>query len=471
VSQGTRRLLAVVTLVFVFGGIAVVDRIVGRSPDAVAGVPAPAVAAARIAPEGVESAAWYCAGGTSAAAGATPTLLLVNDGSRPVAGTVTAVDAGGDRDSTGVVVPARASARVSPASMVSGSDVAASVVLDGGGVGVWQQIAGPAGWSVAPCASAPATHWYFAHGSTRSGDSLAIALYNPSATDAVASITLATSTNGVIAPAAYQGMSVPAGSLVVADVADHDQDDPAVATAVSTLSGSLVAAERQVSGQTGLSLLSGDAWPGTVTAFPVSTDPTGGGATFHLFNPSGSAVSVSAAVGLQHGTAAPIQLTVPAQGTAVLRGTSQTRIPADTPYSLVLSSQGPIAAARESDAPAGTAQPQTGISAGVAVGGDRWLLPAVPPPGTGAWYLAVVDLAGKPVTVTVRAPVGDGWRAVPGAAWNVTPGVPVVVGPKAPAPVGTEPLEIVASGPVAVELDAAPAGAAGVVVLPALALG
>ena len=138
--------------------------------------------------------------------------------------------------------------------------MAATVVLDGGGVGVWQGVAGPSGWSVAPCASGASSHWSFAQGSTRTGDSLGRRPLQPRRRPTPwPSITLYTSTAGVVAPAAYQGMSVPAGRLEVANVSDHVQNDPAVAAVVSTLSGSVVAAERQVTQAVGLSLVAGNA--------------------------------------------------------------------------------------------------------------------------------------------------------------------------------------------------------------------
>ena len=470
-SQRARRLLAVVTLVVVFAGIAVADRIVGPASDATPAAPDPALATTQVAPGGVDTSAWYCAGGTAAGGAATPTLLLLNHADRPVAGTVRAVGSPGQDATASVVVPARGITQVTPASMVQGNDVAATVVLRGGGVGVWQQVAGPTGWSVAPCASATATRWYVAQGSTRTGDTMTLALYNPAVTDAVASITLYTSTNGTEAPAAYQGISVPAGSVIVANVADHVQNDPAVGAAVATLSGAVVAVERQVSQAGGLSLVAGTAEATSGAAVPLSTDTTGGSVVFHVLNPSSSTARVAASVGLQHGGAAPITLTVPPEGSAVLQSSGQTRIPPDTPYSLVFSSAVPVVVARETDAASSAPAPQVGISAAPAAGRTRWLLPPVPAPGTGAWYLAVVDLAGHPVTVSVRTPGSRGWQAVAGGRWRVGDGAPLVVGPNPSAPYGTEPLEISASGPVAVELDAVPTGAPGVVVVPALGLG
>ena len=53
----------------------------------------------------------------------------------------------------------------------------------------------------------------------------------------------------------------------------------------------------------------------------------------------------------------------------------------------------------------------------------------------------------------------------------VHPGSPLVIGPNPGPPFGTAALRVVADAPVAVELDALPVAAPGVVVVPALALG
>jgi hypothetical protein len=71
----------------------------------------------------------------------------------------------------------------------------------------------------------------------------------------------------------------------------------------------------------------------------------------------------------------------------------------------------------------------------------------------------------------VRTPGRFGWESSPTRTWRITPSVPLVAGPDPGAPFGTEPLEVSATGPVAVELDGRPAGSPGVVVVPALGLG
>jgi len=474
VTDGARRLGLVLLLLAVFVGIAVVDRVATRSAASVLGAPDQALATVRVAPPGVESAAWYCAGGTSSAAGASPTLLLANTAERPVSATIDAVAVGSSGSSATVTVPAHGSAKFTPSSLSGGTDLAATVQLDGGGVGVWEEVYGPAGWSVAPCASAAATQWYFAHGSTATGDSLGLALYNPGETVAVVDISLSTSTEGTVAPAAYQGIDLPAHALVVENVGDHVQNDPAVAMSAVALSGSFVAYERQTTGQSaggGMSLLLGTPTAATVAAFAQSTDVAGGSVTFDVFDPGAHPATVSAVVGLDHGSTAPFSLTVPAGATAALATAGQTRVPSDTPFSMVFSSSTGIVVGRAVGGPSGSAAPQVGITGATWAGARRWVVPEVPAPGSGAWYLAVADLARGPVTLRVLAATSSGFSAVSGVPGRLSPGQPVFVGPKPGAPIGAVPLEIEASGPVAVQLDVQPAGAPGVVVIPALALG
>jgi hypothetical protein len=99
------------------------------------------------------------------------------------------------------------------------------------------------------------------------------------------------------------------------------------------------------------------------------------------------------------------------------------------------------------------------------------LVPAEYSPATGVFAVAVVDLAPAALSVKLMTVSASGLVAVPGFGnRRVRPGLPLIVSPAAGSPIGTAPLEVVASGPVAVEVDAGPAGSPGVVVTPALPL-
>ncbi len=479
-----RRALMIAVLVAVLVATGVADRLVARTSRH-AGAAIGALATLRIAPiVATESSAWYCAGGSGAQGGAPATIVLTNAGKRPVHGTLTAVSAPtGNAPSPApwagartvkVTVPTDGQVAVGADQLGSTSLVAAAVVLDGGGVAVSESVQSPLGWSMAPCSPTTAGNWYFAHGATAQGGGLILSLFNPTATDAVVNMALVSATAGFLAPAAYQGVDVPPGSLVTENIGDHAPDDDAIATEVTTLSGTVVASELESTGKTGnggLSLSLGSPAPAPQWVFPQSTGLTGATVAFHILNPTDRPAAVSVAVGLSQGAAAePLTMNVAPQSLSTLVAENETRIPPSGPYALTFTSTGTgIVVSRTVIAPSGSPAPvpEIGDVAGVPGGSRRWLVPAVVPPGSGAWALAAVDLGRKAATVRILTSTGG---PIPGqAVRHVVPGSPLVIGPNPGPPFGTVPFEVVASQPVAVELDALPVAEPGVVVVPAFA--
>jgi len=480
-----RRVLMIVVLVAILVLTGISDRLISRTTVSVAVPAANALSTFRVAPTAkTESSAWFCAGGSGAQGGAPATIVLTNAGRHPVHGTLTAVSAlaaGASQPapwagahSMSVTVPTDGQVAVGADQLGSASLVAAAVVLDGGGVAVSESVQSPLGWSMAPCAPATATDWYFAHGATVQGGGLILSLFNPTATDAVVNISLVSSTAGYLAPAAYQGIDIAPGSLVTENIGDHVPDDAAVATEVSTLSGAIVATELQsvgTPGDGGISLTLGSPATASQWVFPQSTGIPQGTVAFHVLNPTTSPAVVSVDIGLSQGAGAePLAMHVPAQSLVTLTAESQTRIPSGVPYSLTFSSTGAgIVVSREVAAPAGSPAgvPEVGDVPGVPGGAKRWVLPAAVAPGTAAWALAVVDLGAKPATVKILTTSG---RGIAGQATRrVEPGSPLVIGPNPGAPFGTVPFEVTSDQPVAVELDALPVAAPGVVVVPSFA--
>ncbi len=467
IARRASVLIAVAALVAIGG---MVDTLVGR-PVPAHPAPPPAAAGDLIAPVGAESSAWYCVGGTDAGGGAVATISLTNPTSRPVTGTVRAVASNGHVGMAAVTVPAGSTTSVVPTQVAGAGPAAATVELDGGGVAVTQTVSGPLGWSSAPCASTTSDHWYFAHASTASGDTAVLTLYNPGATVAIADVTLVTSTAGTLQPAGYQEVDLPPGAFVSENLGDHAQNDPSVATEVETLSGTVVAAQLQTFGQPahgGLALVSGSgaapSW-----SFPQSTVVDGGSVVFRVLNPSATTARVTVSLGLQSGRAEPVSLTVPPGSVASLDGSTMARIPANVAFGITFTAAGGIGivVSREVVAPAAAPVPQVGEVPGVAGSSPGWLVVAVAPPGTGNYSLAVLDLSGAPVSLTVRAWTGGAARPVRGLdGVTVEPGVPLVLGPTPAVPAGM--LEISAEGPVSVEFDPVPVGSPGVEVTPAL---
>jgi hypothetical protein len=479
------RGLAIAAVILALVGVGVVDRYVARAAPASARV-ITARSVSQVHPPGAESTSWYCAGGTGYQGGAPATIVMANGSSHPVRGTLTAVtalaaSAGSAAAWSGahtvdLLVPAGQQLAVGPDQLGAAGFVAAAVVLDGGGVAVTQAVSSPLGWSMAPCASTTGPNWYFAHGATAQGGGLLLSLFNPGATDATVDVSMISATAGLLAPAAYQGIDVPPGSLVTENLGEHAPADGAIATMVSALSGTLVATELESSGTPGaggLSLSLGSPAPATEWVFPQNTGITGSSVVFHVFDPSTSPAVVSVAIGLPAGAAAePLTFRLPGQGQYNLVAGNQTRIPVGTPYALTFTSRGPgILVARQVTAPSGLPAPipEEGVVPGVPGSATRWLVPATVAPGTGAWSMAVLDLGSRPTAVRVTTPTGGVIASQPQR--RVLPGVPLVIGPNPGAPFGTAPVMIVATQPVAVELDALPVAGPGVVVVPALSLG
>jgi hypothetical protein len=480
VSGSRRRAFTVAVLVVILVTVGIADRLVARTPT-----PAPfpsAPASFGVAPtRGTESSAWYCAGGTGAQGGAPATIVFTNSGTSPVTGTLTALSAPAPNGPTpapwaqartvALFVPGAGQAAVGPDQLGTTGLVGAAVVLDGGVVAVSQLVQSPLGWSMAPCASSTAPDWYFAHGATAQGGGLILSLFNPTATDAVVNVALVSSTSGYLAPAAYQGIDVPSGSLVTENIGDHAPDDAAIATEVSALSGAVVATELQSVGTTGdggLSLTLGSPAPAGQWFFPQSTGIPGGTVAFHVLNPTTRPALVSVAIGLPLGAAAePLTMHVPAQSLTTLVAEDQTRIPTQTSYALTFTSRNTgIVVSREVTAPKGAPAPtpEVGDVPGLPGGSGRWLVPSLVLPGSAVWALAVVDLG--PHAATVRM-VTVGGQPIPGlGGLRVVPGSPLLIGPTPRPPFGTVPFVIRADQPVAVELDPLPVAQAGVVVVP-----
>jgi hypothetical protein len=466
-------LLVVVVLV---AAVAVADGLTGRAGSSILPAHITQVSGEKVAASDAESSAWFCVGGGSTGGGALATLTLTNTTARAVNGMVTVVPAGGRASTIRVSVPAYRQMSVVPAQVAVGSWVAATVVFDGGGVGVSETIAGPLGWSMAPCASSASSKWYFAHGSTASGAILSLSLYNPSGADAVADVTLDSASAGQVQPPAYQGIAVPAGSLVVENIGDHLLNDPSVATEVTTSSGTVVAAELQLTlnaGSGGSSLLLGAGPGASEWGFPQNIDLPGGHTVFHVFNPSDREALVSANVSVAEGAGetGTMSMHVPPHSVADLVANNEPRIPVGIAYALEFAAAGGVGIVvdREVVSPVGSPAPQVGEVQGFPGSAVRVLIPAVIPPGVGASYLAVSDLSSRPVSVTVENVHGEPLAGLDRRL--VSPGRSLLTIPAPASPIGAVPLLVTSSGPVAVELDGAPAGTAGAVVVPALVVG
>lgn len=481
-----RRAVLLVLVIAVIVGVGLADAGRGGGQSASGGSLArgvPSASGIAVARSDAESSASFCAGATGSGGNARATIILTNPEPRAVTGTVTTLAAGttspavAGPQSMAVRVPADDQIAVVPAPSESGGALASTVVLNGGGVGVSQVVTGPLGYSAAPCAATTAGTWYFADGSTAGNNTLSLSLFNPSPTTAVIDVTFVSSTSGLLAPPAYQGIDVPGDSLVEENVGDHVRNAPDLATMVTSLSGAVVAAELESagpSGNGGPSVLLGAVKPSPAWTFARNMNVSGASTVFHLFNPTGRPARVTMKIGLSQGAAEPLVLRLPAMSVSVIDAAGVTRIPSNVAFSATFSTSGGagIVVNRSLSSPSGAVPaPQVGEVSGLPGGTDRWLLPAPSTPATGISSLTIVDLNETVVTVRLAAVSTKGLVTVPGFAHNrVRAGTPLIVSPGAGSVIGSTPLEVVASGPVAVEVDAAPVGNPGVVVIPALPL-
>ncbi|MBO0886087.1 MAG: hypothetical protein J2O38_01735 [Acidimicrobiales bacterium] len=291
-----------------------------------------------VAPAGALSSSWYCAGATGPKGAAPASLLLANLGRRVVRGHVSVVSTGGPASTKTVVVQPRSSLWVPEGSGASGSYVAATAVLYGGQVAVWQVLSGPAGRATVACSPAAAKQWYEASGSTAGDSQVELALYNPLAADAVADLSFAT-THGPAQPGDFQGIVVPARRLVVVDVGQHVQQQAAVATTVTARFGELVVDQLSTSGSgkaTTVAVTRGVAGTASRWYFPVGQSWAGSASSYQVLNPSSAMADVRVSMRLSSGVVAPFALSVPPLSALTLATGGQRRVPGGIPYSVTI---------------------------------------------------------------------------------------------------------------------------------------
>jgi hypothetical protein len=467
VDRARPALVLVVVAAVALGGV--IDAVVGHALPARAEAVGTAVVGA---PEAGASAS-FCAGGTAGAGQpADPVVYLTNTGAKPVRGAMRTVAArhaaASGSHATMLTVPARSTVAVDPTPGVPTGPVAASFVFDGGGVVASQLVRGPGGWAAAPCATRPAQSLVFAGGSTAGGSALTLSLLDPTAAPAVVDVTFLTP-SGAVVPAPYQGIDLAPGQLVSEDVGTYVQNAGAVATLVTTESGSVVADElEQWSGGAGLSLWLGARGARASWSFADTTATAGGGLTVTVANPGEAATTATVSFELGQASVVPRRVVVPGRALATVDLTSSGGLPVSTPFGVVVTARAPVVVARTVTAPSAAAPPRTGAWPGVGAPARQWLVPGPAPVGPGPLAgvapsdLAVADPGRAPVDVTVVS-LATG-RTVDRLV-VAGDGVGVVAGGKLTA---AGPVVVRASAPVAVEAQAVPAGAPGVVVVTAV---
>lgn len=242
---------------------------------------------------------WYCAGGTGTDGGAADhTVTVLNPTDEVVRGTIEVYGTGivGDGSlihhetvAAEVEVAPQARTSVRLGDLSAAGWVAALVELESASVVVTHHVEGPTGTDHTSCASAASGSWYFPAGSTRRDARQVVAVFNPFPDDAVIDVTFATD-DGTRAPQAFDGVPVPAGTLVPLDVTEVVARWPQLSMAVETRTGRVIA-DRVVThdgteGLTGLTVGSGAPRAAPVWVFAEGAGAVGTAQSYAIYNPS-----------------------------------------------------------------------------------------------------------------------------------------------------------------------------------------
>ena len=324
---------------------------------------------------------WYCSVATAVSKGqAAGQIVLANASASSLTGVVTVYGNSGQAPGQrAFTLPPASRAVLGEQQVLSSGFVAATVVFRGGGGSAEQEVSGPLGVSVTPCATQPSGQWYFASGSTQPGASLVLSLFNPFPEDALANLSF-DDPQGQSAPSEFQGLYVPARGLVTVDVGQHVVQVDDVATTVNVKVGRLVASELQLDARpkkSGLSLLLGAPQPASRWYLPDGVEATGVDEAVHLFNPGPAAAQVTVDLRLARGVASPFKVLVGPGAEAVVDLAGQTRIPDNDPFDAVVTARGsPVVVQRSVTATAPSTRTGASSMLGAPSPARDWVLPA-----------------------------------------------------------------------------------------------
>jgi hypothetical protein len=501
----TTRLPVVLVLAAVIAGAVALDarddRAGGSRSPAVERPPADADPPVMPATPGAAAASstWYCAAGTAEEGGfADHTVAIQNPSDRAVEATLTvfagqvttaAAPAASPDDAVTatpdverVAVPAGERVVVRLADVVEAPLAAALVEVDGGDVAVEHRVAGDHGEDAAPCSTFASPVWHFAWGSTARDAREVVVLFNPFPSAATIDASFVTEEGGR-APVRFQGLPVPAGSVVGVDLGDDVTRADQVAATFRVRSGRVVAERLQQYdgslGSEGLALTLGTPAAGTGWVFPDGEASAASPATpapedrpdprddraalvtterIVVYNPGDERAEVDVSpVSTGDGpTPQPFRLSIGRGRYEIVDYGGQPRIEPAVPHATVVRStngqpvvvervlldEGPVPAR----SPSGTPRPgELSATLGARLAADAWRLPSV----------GDIGGRGRTVDLVVFNPDADATRTV-----EVT---------LAPAdgdpPTAPDPVDVAPGARVAIPLDVATADAAGAAVV------
>ncbi|MEY2471679.1 MAG: hypothetical protein QOK28_1008 [Actinomycetota bacterium] len=413
------RFTAVAILAAVLVIVGVLDR-ADRPPRTPAGARLATAYAPAASPPDALTSTWYCAAGTSQGGFADSSVVVFNPTTRRLRGSIDVVGADGNHGTHPITIQPRERVTTPLSQILRASYVAAMVRLDGGGAIVEHVTTGPVGDAVGACASSASTRWYVPEGATTRSAQLIYALFNPFPDDAIVDMSFATE-QGRDAPAAFQGIVVPANGLVPIDVGTHVRRRAHVSAAIHARRGRVVVEALQIhngDGRRGVGLMLGLPRTSTSFVFPDGIASPERFEQLHLFNPNGTEASVQLDLVLDAGNAQPFQLRVPAQGRITVDLTSESRVPKNVGHALVVrvSNNVPVAVARTTDVGSPNARRGYISDVGATSAAMHWGFAAGGvSPALDEW-IAVINEAPRAVTVDLATVRGSSLGFLSGLA-------------------------------------------------------
>jgi hypothetical protein len=310
---------------------------------------------------------------------------------------------------------------------------------------------------------------------------LFVALFNPTSSPDVVDLSFVTP-RGISHPINFQGIVLQPDQTQVESVSPFVQDQPCVATTVSTRTGRLVASELQlVTGTTaGMAIVPGSPGLEQRWTIPQSAEAIGGSSSIDVFNPGTTAQEVTVRTRLASGPLTPFRALVLPETTWVLRTSAQTRIPKGDPYSTVIEARGGtgVVVGRVVSAPSSALPPQDGLANAMgalstASPAHHWVVPspgttATPVfPGAFAAEVALTNLSSGAERYLVVVMRPSGTRVF--ASGDLAASASLALAEPALTRAGRNPLLVTTSGPAAVSEIVGPADY-GVVTMPGIPL-
>jgi hypothetical protein len=270
------------------------------------------------------------------------------------------------------------------------------------------------------------------------------------------------SEDGPSAPQGLQGVAVHGRGLLAVNVGDFVHRRQAVSSDIATRVGRIVVSRLQsfdgTAGRKGQSLALGAPARSRTWYFPEGIVASGITERYQLYNPADREVRAELNLSLEQGAAEPIDVTVPAQARVTVTANDEKRIPRQVAHAVTVTAEDPgLVVERAIDA--ASPAPRAGFSSIVGATRlfDRWAFAIGEADETWDEWVVVQNPGSRSITFSITA-LAKGQRVgIDGLQdLEVGPGQRRSVRLGDHIKRGDLPIEVEATGPVAVERDLYP---------------